>query len=279
MNDALGYEPDEIGEWTERKIRIVASYAQAYSTIVSANRLKPHYIDGFSGGGVHLRKDTKEQVLSTARRVLEINPPFAAYHFVDADQDKVAAMEKVCAQHENAHVYLGDANYVLPTTIFPKIRFDRYERGLCFLDPYKILLSWNVLLAAAHLQTIEAFIHFPTGDVWRNVLRNDPSTVTVESAQRMTDMWGDDSWRTAARRETRDLFGPRDEKADYDHFLEAFRKRLKEVANFKFVSKALPMRNSTKTIIYHLIFVSQNETALKVASHILRKESVPRLNG
>ena len=36
--EQYSYEPDEIGEWSELKIRIVTKYAQAYSTILANQR-------------------------------------------------------------------------------------------------------------------------------------------------------------------------------------------------------------------------------------------------
>jgi hypothetical protein len=45
-----GYEPDKLGEWSERKIAIVSKYAAAYSSILAGQQLKHFYIDGFTGG-------------------------------------------------------------------------------------------------------------------------------------------------------------------------------------------------------------------------------------
>jgi hypothetical protein len=40
-----GYEPDKLGEWSERKIAIVSKYAAAYANILARQRLKHFYID------------------------------------------------------------------------------------------------------------------------------------------------------------------------------------------------------------------------------------------
>jgi hypothetical protein len=86
-----GYEPDKLSEWSERKIAIVSKYAVAYSIVLAGHRLKHFYIDGFAGGPIALRKETGEQIATTARRFLEIEPAFAGYHVVDADAGKVSA--------------------------------------------------------------------------------------------------------------------------------------------------------------------------------------------
>jgi hypothetical protein len=38
-----GYEPDKLGEWSERKIAIVSKYTAAYSNILAGHRLKHFY--------------------------------------------------------------------------------------------------------------------------------------------------------------------------------------------------------------------------------------------
>ena len=48
------------------------------------------------------------------------------------------------------------------------------------------------------MKTIEAFIHFPTGDIQRNVLRNNPNELVPAEVVRMNALWGDELWREAA---------------------------------------------------------------------------------
>ncbi len=275
LDEELGFSPDEIGDWSERKIKIVSDYAKPFSTIMASQGFRSFYIDGFSGGGVHIRKETGERVLSTARRILEIQPPFDSYYFVDFDETKVAAMERACAGHKNAKALCGDANIMLPETLFPKVRYEKFERGLCFLDPYKMLLSWEVILAAARQRTLELFIHFPTLDVQRNALRANRAKVLEADWNRMTRMWGDETWEGHAFAQTQGLFGPIETKEPIDKVLDAFCARLSRVAGFRHVSKAVAMRNRSNGIVYHLIFASMNPTGLKIATEIFEAASKP----
>ena len=275
MSEEFTYEPDKIGEWSERKIRIVTKYATAYSKILAAQPyLKHYYIDGFTGGGHAVLKDTGETVETTARRILAIEPPFVGYHLVDADPDKAQAMRPACASRSQAAAYCDDANRILPK-IFARISYFDYQRALCFLDPYKVLLSWDVLAAAAANRALEAFIHFPTGDVQRNMLRRDPAAVSAAEIERMNAMWGDGSWRDAGYTERATLFGPETVKQDIDVLLDAFATRLRS-AGFTHVSRALPMRNSSNAILYHLFFATHNRTAIRIAEDILKAESFPK---
>jgi three-Cys-motif partner protein len=278
VDEIEGYEPDEIGEWSERKIAIVSKYATAYASILAGQRLKHYYIDGFTGGPIALRKDTKDRVVTTARRILEIEPAFYGYYLVDADPAKAAAMRDACRQRPQAEALCGDANKLLPG-LFEKIKYKEFKRALCFLDPYKIMLAWHVLVAAGKLGTIEAFIHFPTGDIQRNVLRNNHTRLAPAEVERMSAMWGDDSWQKAAYVEQPTLFGPETAKQPIQMLLDAFSARLKNIAGFKYVSKALPMRNSTGVIIYHLLFATHQPLALRIATDVLNSESARKIDG
>lgn len=87
----------------------------------------------------------------------------------------------------------------------------------------------------------------------------------------MNAVWGDDSWRQAAYKKQPGLFGDIDEKRTNDAIAEAFRKRLEEVAGFKYVPKPVPMCNSTGAVVYYLYFASPNKTGAKIVGDIFRK--------
>ena len=47
-----------------------------------------------------------------------------------------------------------------------------------------------------------------------------------------------------------------------------YRKRLKEVAGFKYVPEPIPMRNSKNAVVYYLFFASSNSTGEKIVKEI-----------
>jgi three-Cys-motif partner protein len=69
---------DEIGYWSEIKLDIVREYAQAYSTIMNAQKsIRKHlYIDAFAGAGHHISKATRQFVKGSPLNALLIQPPF-----------------------------------------------------------------------------------------------------------------------------------------------------------------------------------------------------------
>jgi three-Cys-motif partner protein len=89
---------DKIGPWSEVKLDIVREYAQAYSRILSGQK-KPKlhhvYIDAFAGAGIHLSRSSKEFVAGSPLNALNVNPPFAEYHFIDINQSRVGSLQQV----------------------------------------------------------------------------------------------------------------------------------------------------------------------------------------
>lgn len=265
---------DEIGYWSEIKLDIVRDYAQAYSTILTA-QAKPEldhvYIDGFSGSGVHLSKLTGEFVLGSPLNALQIVPPFREYFLIDLDGDKMEQLRQQIGERRDVHLEAGDCNQILVSDVFPKVRFEQYRRGLCLLDPYGLHLNWQVIEAAGKLKTIDLFLNFPIMDMNRNALWRHPENATPEGLARMTAFWGDTSWRDAAYRSQPTLFGDETVKLENDEVAAAFGRRLNEVAGFKYVAPPLPMRNTKGAIVYYLFFASQNPVAEKIVKDIFRK--------
>ena len=265
---------DEIGYWSELKLEIIESYAQAYSTILSKQRLKHVYIDGFSGAGEHISKTTGDIVPGSPLNAVNLDPPFEEYYLVDLDGDKVDHLRSLVGDHANVHIFEDDCNEVLLEQVFPNVKFEDYRRGLCLLDPYGLQLDWEVIAKAGEMQSVEIFLNFPIMDMNRNVLWRDKDGPTPKHRERMTRFWGDESWVDAAYDESDQmkLFGAPDiEKQTNDAVVEAFRTRLKKVAGFEYVPSPVPMRNTKGAVVYYLFFASHNNTGDKIVTHIFNK--------
>ena len=129
---------DEIGIWSEVKLAIIKEYAAAYSTILTARRsprFEHVYIDGFSGAGQHVSRETGDPVPGSPLNALHVSPPFTSYFFIDLCGDKVEHLRGLVGDRPDVHVLRGDCNDVLMRQVFPHVRFEDYRRGLCLLDP------------------------------------------------------------------------------------------------------------------------------------------------
>jgi three-Cys-motif partner protein len=131
-------------------------------------------------------------------------------------------------------------------------------------------LQWQVIESAGKAESIEIFLNFPVADMNRNLLWHDPDKVNPQQAERMTEFWGDESWRKAAYDTTGNLFGW-EEKQGNEAIAKAFRERLKKVAGFAYVPEPIPMRNGKNAIVYYLFFASQKPVAADIVKQISDK--------
>jgi three-Cys-motif partner protein len=264
---------DEIGYWSEIKLDIVKDYASAYSRILAAQRnprLYHMYIDAFAGAGVHVSKTTGEYIRGSPINALLVRPPFREYHLIDIDRQKVVLLRDLVKNRKELHIHEGDCNRILLEKIFPNVRWEQYRRGLCLLDPYGLQLNWKVIDIAGKMRSIDMFLNFPVADINRNVLWRHPEGVDAADLKRMTEFWGDDSWRQIAYTTKRDLFGHLD-KEENEVVAEGFRQRLLRVAGFKHVPEPLPMRNTKGATVYYLFFASQKPAAENIIIDIFNK--------
>ncbi len=264
---------DHIGYWSEVKLEIIKNYAAAYSRILAAQKkpaLNHVYIDAFAGAGVHLRKAGQDFVPGSPLNALLVQPPFREYHLIDIEPEKIESLKKLIGSRSGVVVYQGDCNQILLETVFPRVKYEDYRRGLCILDPYGLQLDWAVIFKAGQMKTLDIFLNFPVADMNRNVLWRNPEAVTKLQKARMNAYWGDDSWREIAYRTDTTLF-EEPEKQSNEVVAEAFRRRLNKVAGFARVPDPLPMRNTKGAVVYYLFFASQKDTAEHIVLDIFRK--------
>lgn len=265
---------DEIGYWSEIKLDIIQEYAQTYSQILSAQKhpkLKHIYIDGFAGAGMHISRQTGEFKPGSPLNALWVKPPFKEYHLVDLDSGKANMLRDITKNNPAVFVYEEDCNKVLLKKVFPRARYEDYTRALCVLDPYGINLDWELVETAGKMKSIDIFLSFFIMDMNMNVLKHDSSSVSRSQAERMNRFWGDDTWKVAAYVTEPDLFGDVQRKADNDAIVNAYKKRLKDIAGFKYVQDPLPMRNTNGAVIYYLFFASHKPVAVKIVKEIFDK--------
>jgi three-Cys-motif partner protein len=157
----------------------------------------------------------------------------------------VDLLRSLAGNRPDVEVHSGDCNEVLLREVFPRAKYGDYRRALCVLDPYNIDLSWEVVATAGKMRSVEIFLNFMVMDMNMNILLNNPEKADPTQVARMNRFWGDDSWHSVAYEEDpqRHLFGEpvmvKVEDAN-DKVAEAYRRRLLEVAGFKF--SPVPLR-------------------------------------
>jgi three-Cys-motif partner protein len=264
---------DEVGYWSEIKLDIVRKYAHAYSTVMAKQECirKYLYVDAFAGAGVHISKQTGEGIPGSPLNAINVQPPFGEYHFIDLNRGKAEHLRQMVGDAKNVFVYNEDCNSVLLREVFTRARYEDYHRALCLLDPYGLNLDWEVVQTAGRMKSIEIFVNFMVMDMNMNVLWKNPDNVSPAQLERMNAFWGDESWRKALYRKPRGLlpgFDDLEEKLPNEDVAAAYRKRLREVAGFKYVPEPMPMRNSRGAVVYYLFFASSNKTGPEIVADI-----------
>lgn len=274
----ITHEHDFVGLWTEIKIDIIREYAAAYSSILSRQRNpKFHhiYIDAFAGSGIHISKNTGKVIKGSPSEALEITPPFKHYYFIDKNEAKIEHLKSLAPSADNVTILCGDSNKLLLNKVFPNIRYDEYQRGLCFLDPYKINVHWEVVRTAAEMKSIELFIHFSVHAMNRSVLsKSGPNEASKMAIDALDLFWGDDTWREIAYKDQQQsLFQVEKTKVTNHDLALAYQRRLKNVAGFKFVPDPIPLKNSSGSTIFYLFFASHKAVAGDIVKSIFHKYS------
>jgi three-Cys-motif partner protein len=127
----------KLGRGRRSNLRSFKKYGPAYTNAFSGKgrTLKRYYIDGFSGAGVHLSKQSKGVIEGSPARALKVTPPFDGFTFIDMNADKTEYLRQQCAGRSDNTIFTGDANEHLIKDVLPRIQYELYTRALCLLDP------------------------------------------------------------------------------------------------------------------------------------------------
>jgi len=309
----FGVNHDFGGDWTEEKLNILDDYLRAYLTALKnqRDRFKVAYIDAFAGTGYRTLSDAGAQesiqiplqgaseaadesfrrfLEGSARRALRVQPGFDTYIYAEKSPARAAELEGLKTEFpdRNIRILKGDANVEMQRLCDkkwvadrdPKTEFQdgKERRGVLFLDPYGMAVTWETLKAIAATQAIDLWFLFPSGIGVNRMLTSDGQIPEGWKA-RLDACFGTSDWYGAFYQEVEDvtLFGTNRHRlkvADFDR-IEAFMvKRLQTI--FPAVAEH-PRRlcNSKGSPMYSLCFAAANlkgaEIALRIADHLLKK--------
>jgi three-Cys-motif partner protein len=271
--------PEAIGLWTEIKLQIIREYAAAYTTILKGQSwCKGYaYIDAFAGFGQFVSKNDRDRLIEgSPLNALNIPNKFTEYHFIDIDPDKIANLDKLTSdrvERRTIHFYAGDANKKVTQEILPHFQFDSFKRALCILDPYGVDIEWQTIAAIGQAKTMDVYLNFPLMDINRNAARKVIELSDANQGEKLTRIWGADSWKGLAYTVQPRLFEEpvlikiRGNETLKDGFIH----RLKNIATFSYVPEPILMRNKQGGPLYFLFFASHKPVAQSIARDIFDK--------
>lgn len=195
---------------TNQKLDTIESYLHAYATALKNQSFGLIYIDAFAGTGSRT-VETKDAPLvdrvigehnlpGSARRALAI--PFDSYLFVEKSLRKYRALEELVKKRPDKKISIrrGDANEIVERCC-NNVRWHQNDqqllgyRGVVFLDPYGMHVSWNTLRAIAKTEALDCWYYFPIEGAYRNA-PNNPNDLNNDKIGALNYMLGTDSWQT-----------------------------------------------------------------------------------
>jgi three-Cys-motif partner protein len=282
------------GEWTERKLKALGDYLNAYLTIMKRNRraqfLRTIYLDGFAGSGRRYARqvmddhatlaelqetETQEFYKGSARRALELAKPFDQYIFVEIDDEAAKELRDLCAEFPQrcTRVEAMDANAFIPEWCR---QLQPQDRGLVFLDPYGMQVRWGTMESLANTLRVDVWVLVPLGQA---IVRLLPQREPPEKwAAALTLFFGTEDWKDHfyTTKEADTLFGraeAQEREVDYVRVTRFIVDRFRTIFNAVLEEPVL-LRNSRGIPLYLLCFAASNPkgapTALRIAKDIAR---------
>lgn len=270
------------GDWTKVKIEILVEYAKAYLSIMKNRKFfNLMYFDGFAGSGFII-KDKKidvEITVGAARRIIEISDPrpFDKYYFVEKDPKNFTLLEentKKSFPQKKIYTICGDCNKkIIDLSNFLRDPKNNKVRTLAYIDPCGMQVEWRSIESLRGL-SIDMWILVPTGlGVNRLLKRNGQiSDAWLEKLEVFLGLTREEiGKRFYKKTETlfEDIKHIEKERNAIENSAKLYQTRLKEV--FKFVSKPYELKNSSNSTMYHLFLTSNDKTAEKIGSDIVKK--------
>lgn len=211
MNASRDDSPDHYfgGEHTRVKLAMLAKYLPAYTTALSKQPFRLHYIDAFAGTGLCRIKAGTGDILipGSARIALACEPPFHRLVFIEAKRRHAGALRSLKADHPHRDITVipGDANDELPQALAQLDR--RTDRAVTFIDPYGMEVDWNTLAGLRQFVT-DIWYLFPLSALYRQAA-TDAAGLDARKSAAIDRVLGTHDWYPALYRTApqTDLFG------------------------------------------------------------------------
>jgi three-Cys-motif partner protein len=292
------------GDWTEEKLDTFEKYVNAYLKIVHKQKEKPNswlkkiiYFDGFAGSGSRVIEGKEkinlgilndiysegyEVYRGSPERVLSMANKFDEYYFVDIDEDAINKLKNNLKNksllRDNCYFINKDVNIVLKKL---SMRLNKSILTLIFLDPFGMNIDWETI---EHLKEkkIDLWILIPSGVIINRLLDREGKLIYIDKLKKFFGLNEKEIKEEFYKNEKIEtLFGEKEEiykiENAIDKIASIYYKQLKKVFDYV-TEKPLCLKNTKNVTIYNFIFASNNKTALKIATEIIKKKNEGKEN-
>jgi len=263
------------GAWTERKLSVVRRYLEIYARALKNQTFQRIYVDAFAGTGDRVQKmraatpflDLPEfdaVAKGSARIALEVKPPFHRYVLIERATRRASQLASLKSEYANRNIEIRNADANDAIKELCKAIDWRTARGVVFLDPYGLQVTWDTLIAIARTGALDVWILFPSG-MGLNRLLTKSGKIRQEWQNTLDRSLGTADWREAFYRNEAeaDLFGGTRSRvvkdADPSKLEKFYLNRLRTI--FPIVSSAcVRLTNSKDQTMYLLCFASASRS-------------------
>ncbi|MCU0435577.1 MAG: three-Cys-motif partner protein TcmP [Bacteroidia bacterium] len=282
------------GQWTEIKLDAFIKYVRAYLTIMKKYPYwQTIYFDGFAGVGQRVRDRQGQQILDlwegeipedidvykgASKRVLEEKDlSFDYYYFIDKDKENISSLEQIANNTNHIsrnRIIIREDDCNAQLTKLASALSKKKLAALIFLDPFGMQIIWDSIQQLKKTRS-DIWILIPSGVSINRLLPKNGKTKSKKVLEGFFGLSYDEIHNHFyAKREDLTLFGQitNEEKIEnpIDKIISLYQIQLKKIWTYC-SHEPLILYNSKKAPIFHLIFASNNEKALKIANQIISK--------
>ena len=192
------------GDWTRRKLEILESYLDRYTTVMKGNSFYLWYVDAFAGTGyvnVDSAQVYRSSLLSSedgwdneaanvlkgsVRRAIDVDDrPFDEFVFVDLNFGYAGELSKLRYEFQDRDIQIvsDDANRFLQNWCLSRNRQLgtpwQNERAVIFLDPFATEVDWQTVQIISETQSVDLWILFPLSALTRMLPTNENQTMPM----------------------------------------------------------------------------------------------------
>lgn len=245
-----------VGAWAERKYRLIASYAQMFSSAMKSKWDVRVYLDLFAAAGRAKIKETDRIVPTSASLAIGVRDPFDKHVFCEIDPRCIEALEERVRRSSpgiDVCFVAGDCNTRAEEILrsLPSPSRGRTVLSFCVVDPCKMRDLQFSTISALSERFVDFLILIPS---YMDAHRNLESYERPESSI-VSSFLGNPHWRD--RWSTRHLeAGPRDFGA---FIVDSFGLSMRDL-NFLYdgPDDTVPVFDK-HLLLYHLAFFSRSE--------------------
>lgn len=282
------------GPWTEKKLEAFGKYVSAYLKILKSQpQWQTIYFDGFAGSGerkslsaeaeelykqLSLTKDEENVYKGAAERVLTLPDDllFDFHYFIDASKESLAKLKSKLDTLPNSKKTTlkfkdGDCNKWL-AELAKALKTKKYA-ALVLLDPFGMQINWNSIANLKDTRS-DIWILVPTGVIINRLLYRSGKLEHLEKLQSFFGLSEDEIRKEFYKTDVaHTLFGGEEEIVTkvvnpIGHIMTLYIRQLKTI--WKHVTdQPLRLDNRNGRPLFHLVFASNNATALKIAKQII----------